>query len=312
MSDPIVMFESERQRALNDYRVVDTVPELAFDEIVKLASAICGTPIALISLSDRERQWFKARVGLDVQEIPRCAGFCDLAIQTPGQLMEVRDASSDPRFIDHPLVTAAPHLRFYASMPLVTPEGAALGTLCVIDPQPRILSAMQRESLASLAVLAMELMASRRRSFHGIRTAAERDFSRRRLDPVAAATGKSRYTVAVLEIHGPQRDSAAAIAASRGLEQTLAGLLTPDDVVTRHGDHEFLLVLVDGEQTPATLRRVHDQVALLMREQGLQVSIGAATATHPDEAMEYVFLRAEAPLHLARSSESGGLVFATN
>lgn len=154
--------EAARQQALDSLGLVDTLPEPAYDAVVQLASAICGTPIALISLLDHDRQWFKARVGLDVAQTPRNMAFCEHAIRMQDPLLEVEDAESDPRFSDNPLVTGEPKIRFYAGCPLVDSGGHALGTVCVIDRVPRTLTASQRVALSSLAELTAALMEARR------------------------------------------------------------------------------------------------------------------------------------------------------
>jgi diguanylate cyclase (GGDEF)-like protein len=148
---PIPANERERLNVLADYNIMDSLPEQAYDDFVKLASAICGTPIALISLLDEDRQWFKADFGLGVSETPRSQAFCAHAIMNPDDVMTVEDATADERFATNPLVTGDPHIRFYAGAPLVAPTGEALGTICVIDRQPRTLSETQREALAILS-----------------------------------------------------------------------------------------------------------------------------------------------------------------
>lgn len=151
MEAPIPGDERERLAALRSYEVLDTDPEEAFDDLARVAARICGTPIALVSLVDEHRQWFKARVGLEARETPRSLAFCAHAILEPGDLMIVPDSTRDPRFADNPLVTADPEVIFYAGAPLVTPDGMPLGTLCVIDHTPRNLSDEDRETLRSLA-----------------------------------------------------------------------------------------------------------------------------------------------------------------
>jgi len=143
--------EQARLEALREYAILDTLPEEGYDDVARIAAQICQTPIALVSLVDEDRQWFKAHVGLDATETPRDVAFCAHAILEPDSLLVVPDASRDPRFADNPLVTGAPGIRFYAGAPLVTPEGHALGTLCVIDRQPGTLAADQRSSLQALA-----------------------------------------------------------------------------------------------------------------------------------------------------------------
>jgi anti-sigma regulatory factor (Ser/Thr protein kinase) len=141
--------EAGRLAALRRYRILDTEPERAFDDLALLASQICSTPIALITLVDADRQWFKARVGLTVTETARSISFCSQAIQQP-DLFIVADAMHDERFRDNPLVASPPHVRFYAGAPLVTPDGHALGTLCVVDCIPRTLTAEQQTALEVL------------------------------------------------------------------------------------------------------------------------------------------------------------------
>ncbi|MDQ8017092.1 MAG: ATP-binding protein [Bordetella sp.] len=143
--------EDRRLAALDELQVLDTGTEAVFDDVVLLASQLCGTPIALVSLIDAERQWFKARVGLDASETPRSDAFCAHAILSPDTVMQVHDAVLDPRFTDNPLVQGEPRIRFYAGAPIVTPAGDALGTVCVIDREPRELSAGQAAALQALA-----------------------------------------------------------------------------------------------------------------------------------------------------------------
>ena len=142
--------EDRRLQALLDYRLLDTAAEQGIDDITRLAATFLGMPMAMVSLVDRDRQWFKSRVGLDVSETPRCIAFCDHVICGSG-VMVVPDAQRDPRFADNPLVTGDPHIRFYAGAPLCTPGGHAVGTLCVLDLQPRDFDATQTAALAALA-----------------------------------------------------------------------------------------------------------------------------------------------------------------
>jgi anti-sigma regulatory factor (Ser/Thr protein kinase) len=141
--------ETTRLAVLHRYRILDTDPEQAFDDLALLASQICGTPIALITLVDAHRQWFKARIGVGITETSRSISFCAHAIDQP-ELFVVPDAREDCRFRDNPLVAGEPNIRFYAGAPLITPDGHALGTICVVDHVPRTLTHDQTDALQAL------------------------------------------------------------------------------------------------------------------------------------------------------------------
>ncbi|MEO1697186.1 MAG: ATP-binding protein [Planctomycetota bacterium] len=143
--------EAERLAALQRTGLLDTPPEAAFDELARLASEIAGAPMALVSLIDERRQWFKARVGLDVRETPREFALCAHAILFPGRVFRVPNTLEDDRFADNPLVTGAPHLRCYYGVPLRAPSGHPIGTLCVLDIEPRVLEERQVRALETLA-----------------------------------------------------------------------------------------------------------------------------------------------------------------
>lgn len=150
LTAPIGSDEKERLSALARYAILDTPAEADFDDFTILAAQICDVPVALISLVDRDRQWFKSALGVDARETPRDISFCGHALHQP-EILEVPDALKDARFADNPLVTGEKGIRFYAGAPLITPSGHAIGTLCVIDHRPRQLTDAQRASLASLA-----------------------------------------------------------------------------------------------------------------------------------------------------------------
>ncbi len=161
MAVPIPANEAERLKALHAYGLLDTAPEPVFDDIVRLAALICGTPISAVSLVDTGREWFKASVGLATCEADRDVAFCAHAILTPEKLLVVPDATLDPRFANSPLVTEKPHIRFYAGAPLVNRAGYAIGSLCVKDSVPRQLSAAQLDALTTLSRHAMREIESR-------------------------------------------------------------------------------------------------------------------------------------------------------
>jgi PAS domain S-box-containing protein len=140
-----------RLAELDGLQILDTPPEETFDELTRAAAAAMGVPIAMISLVDDRRQWFKSKVGVEATETARETAFCAHAIRTPDDVMQVPDATQDPRFSSNPFVTGDPHIRFYAGAPLVTAAGHALGTLCVVDSKPRTLSAGEVAQLRTLA-----------------------------------------------------------------------------------------------------------------------------------------------------------------
>ena len=160
MSNSLPRSEADRLSALHACGVLDTLPEAQYDGITRLAAAICGTPMASVTLIDDHRQWFKSRFGLKASETPRDISFCTHVISTR-KVMIVADAAIDPRFRDNPLVTGEPHIRFYAGVPLADLDGHCLGTLCVIDRVPRELTVSQREALTLLSGQVMVLLESR-------------------------------------------------------------------------------------------------------------------------------------------------------
>jgi GAF domain-containing protein len=149
--------EAARIAALNRYAILDSEPEESFDDLVTLAAHICQTPIAMLSLVDDHRQWFKSKVGVQVRETPRDSSICAHAIKQ-GDLFIIPDTLKDERFRENPLVTGEPHIRFYAGTPLVNEDGYALGTLCVVDREPRELDPAQKEAITALGRLALRQM----------------------------------------------------------------------------------------------------------------------------------------------------------
>lgn len=159
---PTPVEEGSRLATLKSYGILDSLPETDYDEITQLAAAICQTPISLISLVDDERQWFKSARGLDLRETPREFAFCAHNILDPSTPLIVEDSRQDSRFANNPLVTGAPHIVFYAGMPLVDPGGYALGSLCVIDNKVRTLNQTQLDALRVLAQQVVKLLELRK------------------------------------------------------------------------------------------------------------------------------------------------------
>jgi two-component sensor histidine kinase len=195
--------ETDRLAALRSYRILDTPAEPGFDNLVRLAAQVCHTPMALITLIDDHRQWFKAELGLGLRETPLDVSICAKAILQPG-LVIVHDTTTDPRFNCNPLVTGEPHLRFYAGALLATPDALPLGTICVLDRVPRDLTKQQAFALTTLAEQVMSQLELRR-------AVAQRD--------EALATSRrteQRQTLLVRELHHRVRNTLATVQALVG------------------------------------------------------------------------------------------------
>ncbi|UFH57676.1 GAF domain-containing protein [Spirosoma sp. KNUC1025] len=156
--------ESDRVDALRSYDILDSLPEADYDDLTLLASEICQTPISLISLIDDKRQWFKSNRGLDIRETPREFAFCTHGILNPYEILIVTDSREDERFIGNPLVVEEPHVIFYAGVPLVNEDGYPLGSLCVIDNEPKELTQRQLTSLKILGRQVVNLLELRRKN----------------------------------------------------------------------------------------------------------------------------------------------------
>ena len=198
---PIPENEAARLAELEQYNILDTLPEEAFDSLTRLAAQICDTPIALVSLIDAHRQWFKAKVGIDAPETPRDIAFCAHAIHQ-SDILIVPDTMHDPRFADNPLVTKDPNIRFYAGMPLITPTGHAMGTLCVIDRMPKQLTSDQMTALRILGQQVVSQLELRRRTITLEHTVARQQTIERSNAGLLRAIDHSLEGVAILNKDG--------------------------------------------------------------------------------------------------------------
>jgi len=206
MAAPLSRKEKIRLKVLWQYDVLDTVPEEVFDDLTELAARICEAPIALISLVDEDRQWFKSKVGLTTTETSRDVSFCARAIQQEG-LFIIPDATKDRRFAHNPLVTSDPKIRFYAGAPLVTPDGHALGTLCVIDKVPRELRADQQQALRVLARHVMTQLELRRHACELAAAQKAHEAASAELEAVRAQVAELKRRLAKVKSgnHSPRR-----------------------------------------------------------------------------------------------------------
>lgn len=304
-STPVAFDEAERQRALDALHIVGSLPEPAYDDIVKVAAAVCGTPMALVTLIDRDRQWFKARTGLEGVQTERNVAVCDHAIRQPTQLMEVGDLNQDARFADNPVLKDL-GARFYAGMPLVTEDGAAVGSVCVVDVNPRELNTTQREALQALARLTMTLMESRGREREQ-QVAAILDQGVAE-ETAVAPDAAGAYTVVILELQDlselAQRLGERSLDRQlQQLDQALEHCLQPDrgDSINRvTGSGEFIAVL-GSDQVDDTVEKLQQVARETSQSLGSPLLLGTAS-TSTGEATTAVFLRADQALSAAKDA----------
>ena len=302
--------EQARQRALDIYRVVDSLPEAAYNDIAYLASVLCDTPIALVSLIDRDRQWFKASQGFSETGTRRDVAFCNHAIETPLDIMEVPDAQTDARFEANPLVTGEHSIRFYAGMPLVTEAGAAIGTVCVLDREPRTLDEKQRNGLQALARLTMSLLGAR---LH------ERELQRAimlaeaaQAEALAAINAPKGFTVALFQVQNLA--GAARLMGERVLERHLQDLdqrlhealrQYPGDNINRTSHSEEFIAVLHGDDTREAMQSLLEHATAFEQSTGLKILSSHAAANDPSERLEMVFLRADEALTMLKDEASG-------
>ncbi|MCF7221383.1 GGDEF domain-containing protein [Marilutibacter chinensis] len=259
--------EAGRQAALDAYDVLDTAPEQAFDDIVRLAATVCGTPGALISLIDRDRQWFKARLGVDVVQTPRDEAICDHAIRIPERLLEVPDVRADRRFSRICLEVDGWPLRFYAGMPLRSPDGHALGTICVLDAVPRELSEVQRDGLQVLARQTQHLLELRRYANEQRRLLAEREAFTLRLEEARADLQRRNEQLE----HRAHHDQLTGLMNRVGLAQ----LRQRPEAIARLTGAPYSLMLIDVDH----FKQVNDRHGHLLGDRALQAVADAVAAT---------------------------------
>jgi diguanylate cyclase (GGDEF)-like protein len=311
--------EDERLAALRRYQVLDTTAEQAYDDVTTLAAVVCKAPIALISLIDQDRQWFKSRVGLEASETPRELAFCAHAILEPDIVFEVQDAHVDPRFANNPLVTGEPGIRFYAGAPLVTTDGLPIGTVCVIDREPRALSAAERKALQSLArqvVAQLEL----RQAMAGLELESMTDpltslWNRRNLDRRLHAAWdlhareRSPLSLLMIDLDHFKRinDAHGHPVGDRVLVQAAAIIrdqIGSDGLVARFGGEEFCAVMPG--MAAETARERAEQVRRAIEDASwpaahVTASVGVATAMADAEGSPNVMLtRADRALYVAK------------
>ena len=306
--------EAARVDALHRYDVLDSAPEESFDRITRLAQIAVQTPTVLISLVDRDRQWFKSRIGLDATEGPRCTSFCTHAIDRDTPLV-VRNALEDPFFHDHPAVLGEPFVRFYAGVPLRTPDGYNIGTLCAVDYAPRDMSPLQLAVLQDLARLVVDELELRRLattdSLTGMLT--RRAFAAEAAREVARArrTGGSMACIAFDIDHFKSINDRFGHAAGDRVLQTVARVcrenLRAVDVAGRLGGEEFAILLPEADVAQAVV--VAERLRLALAEAAvpdgeavirLTASFGVAGLTPDETTADAALLRADAAAYDAK------------
>jgi diguanylate cyclase (GGDEF)-like protein len=322
---PLPQGEKARLKALRSYGVLDRPPEKNLEDLVALAARLVGTPVAAVTLVDEVRQCFIARHGLDVEETPREHSFCAHAILSPDQPMVVEDAEADPRFADNPLVTGPFQLRFYAGVPLVTPEGHAIGALCALDMVPRQLTAEQLANLTDIARAVSTTLELRRVAEENRRLALTDALTGLPNRPamldalgreIARQTREGgRFGLLYLDLDGfkelnDEHGHAVGDMALREAGLALRAAVRKGDMPARMGGDEFAVLLACNEpdSVQSRVERVAERVRatieanMLARGWGVTASVGAvAFLRNPASATEALNI-ADRLLHEAKAA----------
>jgi diguanylate cyclase (GGDEF)-like protein len=299
---PIPADEERRLAALRSLGLLDTPAEERFDRITRMAQRLFDVPISLVSLVDQDRQWFKSHQGLEATETPRAVAFCAHAIAAR-DVMVVEDALDDDRFFDNPLVAGDPNIRFYAGAPIAGPDGSQLGTLCVIDREPRQLPQEDRDALQELAhmieyeiavthlAIADELTGLSNRRGLQLLGAQVLEVCRRQHTPAVLVFADLDGLKAINDEHGHEDGDLAIKAAADALTSTFRRA----DVLARVGGDEFCALLAGTTSADEPIARLRADLAERSSATGLHLGISIGTATFdPDEPVELDALLAAA------------------
>jgi diguanylate cyclase (GGDEF)-like protein len=314
--------EERRLAALRSYDILDTPPEPQFDRIVRIAAELLQMPISLVTLIDSSRQWFKAKHGLDADETPRSAAFCNHAIEGH-DVMVVENALDDQRFADNPLVTAAPNIRFYAGAPLRTKQGYNLGTLCVFDCRPRTLSVRQQhilEDLAAIVVDELELhhanvelqrlattdtltgVNNRRQFLHLAETEGLR--GARYQQPLSLLMVDIDHFKKVNDSYGHEAGDRALVAVAEAMRNALR----PETILGRLGGEEFAVLLPQADRKAALiaaerLRQGVERLGVEIDDIAVKITVSiGVTEINGGQSFEAALQHADEALYEAKKS----------
>lgn len=332
LSPPCPVDESSRQNALDELDLLDTPAEHYLDTLVRLTRELFQVETVLISLIDHDRQWFKARIGLDAAETGRDVSFCGHAVAARSPL-EVEDATQDSRFADNPLVTGAPFIRFYAGQPLYSRGGQPIGTLCILDPQPRTLNQQERFHLRDLGILVEGYLQLRSMSqqTQRLRQAVDREQRKALIDPLTQLWNRAALNQFFSRELSSARDNGLRLGAiysdldhfkqvndqfgHAGGDQVLwesarrmSAALRPDDLLVRLGGEEFvaLAAVHDAEELRHIAERMRLTISgepMTVGKQAHRVSISIGTAlAEPGESQASLLERADQALYSAKQS----------
>jgi len=322
MPSPIPDNEAERLDALRSYDILDSPPEMEFDALTRISVHAFSTPAAVIGLMDAHRLWFKSRIGLEVPQLDRQIAMCAYALMTPNEAFVVEDLLLDPRFKDNPLVTQAPKLRFYAGVPLISADGYALGTLAVVDNQPRMFNEEQRSSLKDLSHLVVSSLENRKRALQLSRLAmtdyltglANRVQFERVIKSEIAHARRSGESFSLLQMdlndfknvnskYGYAAGDEALIEVARRLSRQVRA----EDLVARFGGNEFGAIVRQTTQDSLALlikrivQAVSEPILLSSGEKvSIGISVGKAMFTDDIDSLSDLLTLADQALYVAK------------
>ncbi len=322
---PIPENESQRLRAVRSYDILDTPAEVDFDTLTRVATQALGTPAGVIGLMDADRLWFKSQLGLGVPQLDRQIAFCAHAIMKPGEALIVEDLLQDPKFQNNPLVTQEPHLRFYAGAPLIDRDGYALGTIAVVDVEPRKFSDTHIELLSDLSTLVITALENRQRAnilsqlamtdhLTGLPNRVQ--FERTLISEMAHSrrTGES-FNVLFMDLNDFKviNDTFGHLSGDEVLceiARRMEGIVRADDLLARFGGDEFGIFMRQSDNVTSELiaARIKDEVRKPItlssgKHVTVGISIGISTYTDALESVASLLALADKELYRAKSSK---------